>query len=66
MLGSFCDRADGWFQIQFRSMNVDFFSGMYRTKARNWMTGIGHAQLAAERGRGHASLVVRDVQDFLV
>ncbi len=39
-------------------MNIDFFSGVYGTESRNWMSGVGNAKLAAQDSGGHASLIV--------
>jgi len=65
MLGAFGDRTNGGLKIQFRGMNVDFFSGTYGAKSGDGMGGVGNAELAAEGGRGDASLVVGDIRDFL-
>jgi hypothetical protein len=66
MLGAFRDRADGRFKVKFNGVNVNFFLGVYGAKSRDGMSGIGDAKLAAKGDRGHASMMIRDVQDLWV
>jgi hypothetical protein len=63
MLGALGDSADGRFKIQFRGVNFDFFFGMYGTKTRNGMGGVGDTELAEKGGRGKAGVVVGEVCD---
>ncbi len=62
VLGAFGDGADGWFKIEFGGANVDLFSGMHDSNAGDGMGGIGDAELAAKRSRGHAGVMVRNVE----
>jgi len=70
MLSTFCDGTDGGLEIQFSGANVDLlsemFSGMDGAKAGSGMGRIGDAKLAAKRGRGHASVMVGNVREFIV
>jgi hypothetical protein len=43
-------------------VNVHLLARMHGTKSRNWVSGIGDAELAAKRGRRDSSMMIRDVQ----
>jgi hypothetical protein len=59
MPGAFRDGADGWLQIQFRRMNLDFFGRRRGPETRDWMGGVGVAKLGAESQRWHAGRIGR-------
>ena len=70
MLGAFCDGADGGLKIQFSGVNVDLlsdvFPGMDGAKTGNRVRRICDAKLTAKRVRGHASLMIDNVHEFIV
>ena len=66
VLGALRDSTDGGFEIEFRGVDVDFFSGMHGAKAGNGMGRIGHAKLTAKGNRGQASVMIGNVQDLRI
>jgi hypothetical protein len=66
MLGTLGDGADGWFKIKLGGANVDFFSGMHDSDARDRMGCVGDPQLAAKSGRGHARVMAGNVEKLPV